>query len=803
MMLLYVRLYFWYRTALVRSLRLLAFVLLLFIIFYSLGINMSPTLPQFLFNLLVIFEVFFHYHVCRIMPPLTVDKNKSKDLYESFTREAVSGFITESTTPAIMKKIVHYPAIKQFLQKADITPEEMIFTDIPKQMLIESAFDTAKTFKGKYVTTVDLLVAYLFLTEKDTKLFFAKQLRTTDIANLMTWIRNSYPDEENPKKARFHISGRGIGDELVSGWTPETKKYTANFTNLAIRDEPLIIGREVAFKAMLENILKLQNNNILLVGDIGAGKENLVKALAYHSFMGNLVPMLNYKRFFQLLVGSLTAGASTRNDLETRLQSIIAEISHSTDVVLYIPEFQNILGATSYNLDLSGALLPYLNSGNMPVIATMSTGNYKAYMDRNSLKEVFTVIQLPEPDKDTATQMILTESDKIEKKYKVILSYRAIASSVHFAERFLQDEVLPGSAIALLDSVSNAVSLDTKALPFGKTRRKMVLEKDVIKKVEETVHVRIAAPTQDEINLLLHLEDKLHERLIAQDAAIIAVSEAMRRLRAGVMGTEKPISFLFLGPTGVGKTETAKTLAQYYYGNEKNLVRFDMSEYKGEDGMRRLLGAPPGQGEERGELTEKVRDNPSSLILLDEFEKAHISIHDLFLQVLDDGRLTDNKGQTVSFRNSIIIATSNAGSELIREEVEKGTKFDKQFQSKLLDYLQSKAIFKPELLNRFDDVIIFRPLDQVQVVQVVKLLLKQLSERLQEQDITVTFDDAVIEKIASEGFDQEFGARPLRRYIQDNVEDLLAQHKLTNEISRGKSVSFFINGTGALDISVT
>ncbi|MGH9858217.1 MAG: AAA family ATPase, partial [Acidobacteriota bacterium] len=468
----------------------------------------------------------------------------------------------------------------------------------------------------------------------------------------------------------------------------------------------------------------------------------------------------------------------------------------------YIPEFQNILGASSYSIDLSGALLPYLKSGNIPMIATMTTGSYKTYMERNPLKEAFTVISLAEPDHDAAVQMALGEATKIEKKYHVIISYRALISAVELAGRFYQDEVLPGSAISLLETVSNTVMQDKKRPTYEKTHRIMVLESDVVKKVEETSHVAIALPTGNEIQLLLHLEDKLHERVIAQDEAIIAVSEAMRRVRSGMTTSERPVSFLFLGPTGVGKTETAKALSDFYFGGQKNMIRLDMSEYTDEDGLKRLLGASPGQGEERGELTDKIHDNPASLVLLDEFEKANPKIHNLFLQVFDDGRLTDNKGNTVSFRNTIIIATSNAGSEFIREEITKGTKVDKKFQHRLLEYLQSKGLFRPELLNRFDDVVVFKPLGQEQVMAVTKLLLDSLKKTMAEQDITLSFDDAVVEKVAKEGFDRDFGARPLRRYIQDTVEDSIAQKRLTNEITRGKTVAFSLDGTGALHITI-
>ncbi len=737
------------------------------------------------------------------MPTIPVAKNKEEHMYESFTLPALYGFITEPNTSRLIRKLITYPQIKLVMQKANITSRDIVVTEVQKHLLAQSAFQTAQTFKGKYVTTLDVFVAYLFLIEDDTKILFAKQLKIADLYNILSWVRLDMPDEETPKQLRVHFNGGGIGEALVSGWTPETKKYTAQFTNYALRTEPLISGREAEFKTMLEGLTKVENNNVLLVGDIGAGKENLVRALAYHSFTGSIGGYLDHKRVFQLLVGALTAGAGNRSDLESRLQQIIAEISHANDVLVYIPDFQNILGATSYGIDLSGALLPYLKSGSVPVIATITTGNYKSYMEKNPLREAFTIVDLRDITQETAVQMALGEATKIEDRYKVIISYRALVSAVELANRFYQDQVLPGSAISLLETVANAIAQEKERPTFEKTHRKMVLEADVVKRVEATSHVAIALPTGKEIDLLLHLEDKLHERVIAQDAAVTAISEAMRRVRSGMTTSERPISFLFLGPTGVGKTETAKALAQFYYGGEEKMIRLDMSEYTDENGLKRFLGAAPGEGEERGQLTDKVHDNPASLILLDEFEKAHASIHNLFLQVLDDGRLTDNKGTTVSFRNAIIIATSNAGSEFIREEVEKGTAINKAFEQRLLEQLQTKGIFKPELLNRFDDVVTFKPLGPEQVTSVTKLMLNALAKAMQKQDITLTFDEAVIEKITKEGFDQDFGARPLRRYLQDTVEDMIAQKRLTKEIDRGSNVAFVIDGTGALHADIT
>lgn len=800
---MYAKLYHFYRTALIRTVRLFVFSLLLFLIVYQLSNNYLSSGAQFLFNVFLMIEIFFHYKIGRAMPSHAVTENKNNDIFESFTLPALAGFISYHDSTTIIKKLLGIPQVQTLLQKANIAKNEMVFPDVDKNELAQKAYGITKSYKGTYVTTIDVVLAYLFLTEPETKLFFKKKLKNEDIETIMYWLRREFSQEEKPHKTRVKFEGSGIGEALVSAWTYETKKYTDNFTYYALREEPLIDGHEKEFRVMLEGLLRLENNNVLLVGDIGAGKENLVRALAYQSFSGKLGVSLSHRRIYQLLVGPLTAGISNRSDLEIRLQNIISEISHTDDVILYIPDFQNILGATSYNIDISGALLPYLKSGNMPIVATMTTGTYKTFMERNPLKEAFTTISLTEPENDIALQMVLAVAKNIEKKYRVILSFLAIKNAVEYADQFLQDAVLPGSAVSLLETVANTTALNGNIPYFDYTRFKMVTDEQVVKHVESTTHIAIGAPSRFEADLLLHLEEVLHKRVIGQHEAIIAIAEAMRRIRSGMKDKEKPISFLFLGPTGVGKTETAKALGEVYFGGEEKMIRLDMSEYTDETGLKRLLGANPGEGDERGELTDKVHDNPASLILLDEFEKAHPEVHNLFLQVLDDGRLTDNKGVTVSFRNCIIIATSNAGSEFIREEVEKGAIIDKAFHQKLLAFLQTKAIFKPELLNRFDDVITFRPLGKAEVGQVIKLMLTDLQKTLSESDITLRIDQTVVTKIEKEGFDREFGARPLRRYIQDNLEDMIAQKKLTGELTRGNIATFVTDPSGNLQLNVS
>jgi ATP-dependent Clp protease ATP-binding subunit ClpC len=493
------------------------------------------------------------------------------------------------------------------------------------------------------------------------------------------------------------------------------------------------------------------------------------------------------------MVDAFMAGAQNQGELEQRLNAMVAEVAHSGNVIIYIPEFQNILGSSAFNLDVSGTLIPYLKKGSIRIIAAVTPGAYKQFIEpKHSLLDTFMVINFDEPPKQDVLDMLFRKTSEIQEKNKVTLTYKAIVASFEYANKYLKEKVLPGSAVTLLDDTANVVRMNNK---------KVVEEQDVLDQVQKKTKVSVGEPKQEEKLLLLNLEAELHKRIIAQNEAVLAISESIRRLRTGIVNAKKPISFLFLGPTGVGKTETAKALADVYFGDSTRLVRLDMSEFSGDDGMRRLLGSAPGQGDEKGQLTEPVFDTPYSLVLLDEFEKSDKRVLDLFLQVLDDGRLTDNKGKTVSFVNTIIIATSNAASEFVREEIGKGVAVDKKFQEALLSFLQTKAIFKPELLNRFDDIIVFKPLGQEEVVQIVKLMLIDVTKRLLEKDITANFDDKVLAKIATEGYDKDFGARPLRRFIQDNIEDQIAQRMLKDEIKRGDKISITVDSSNNVSIT--
>jgi len=708
-----------------------------------------------IFDILVIFFIF------RKHPPLDFTKsNKS--------------------TVELVKSFLERKDVRFFLQKAEIEKKEVTLLEIPKDEIF-------KNIAG-IITPLDFFANYLLLTEEKTKLLFKKQLKADEVKNISYWAKSTFP-EISDKPFRVNFWGEGMGESWVNGWTLETSRYMVDITSDAVDKKPMVLGREEEYKEVVEALTK--NKSCLLVGEPGSGRGSLVNALAYDSFTGNLKGNLRHQRFYELLADALLAGAQNQGELEERLENVIQEISHSGNVIIFIPNFENVTGASTFNTDLSGALIPYLEKGMIRIIANITPISYKKFIEpKHTLSSVFEFVKFEEPSREIQLQMLLKKSSEVEKTNKVIISYKAVVAVWSYAGKYLQNWVMPGSGVILLKDVANEVFMKGK---------KIVEEQDVINKVEAKTKISVGLPKEEEKELLLNLEEELHKRIIGQNEAVFEVSESLRRLRAGLGNSKKPISFLFLGPTGVGKTATAKALAEIYYKGEDNMIRFDMSEYSTDESVKRFLG-----GTEGGHgLTDTIFEHPFSLVLLDEFEKSNPKILDLFLQVLDDGRLTDNAGKTVSFADAIVIATSNAGSEFIREEVSSGAAVDKDFQKKLIELLQQKGIFRPEFLNRFDGIVVFKPLGQEELGQIIKIMLEDLSKKMFEKDIIVNFDEKVVEIIAKEGFDQEFGARPLKRFIQDNIEDLIAQKMLKEEIKRGDKIFISTDSASKIQINIT
>ena len=785
----FAKFYTWYTGSALILARLLLFTILALGAAFLLINRFTPNLFLLFLSLLLLFEIFFKYKIAKTNPKIVVSQN-SADPLDSFSLELLGILETQTTLSQIIKKLIEVSQTQFIIAKADLKTEEIVLIDGDKQMLVQTAFNLAKEMKGKYVTTMDFFTAYLLSIEPSAKILFNHKLTVEDLKNILVWAKQVYQTEESSKQTIINFAGEGIAEEWVYGWTLETKKYMLDLSHefLSGRVEP--VKRANEYQQLREALYK--GDSVILVGDAGSGKESTVKELAIESFMGRLKDNLYHQKIFQLMVDAFMAGAGNQGEIELRINALIAEIAHSGDVIIYIPEFQNTLGSSTFHLDISGALIPYLQKKEIRIIASVTPGAYKTFLEpMRTLLDNFTVINFSEASKEEILQMLFKKAATIEAKDNVGITYKAVLAARNFADRYAREKVLPGSAVTLLEDTANADKV---------SGNRIVEEQDVVTQIERKIKVPVGEPKMAEKTLLLNLENEIHKRVVDQQEAVFAISEAIRRLRTGLNVAEKPISFLFLGPTGVGKTETAKALAEVYFGDSARLIRLDMSEFVGEEGIKKLLGSAPGEGSEKGEL-EMVYDNPNSLILLDEFEKADQTILNLFLQVLDDGRLTDDKGKTVSFANCIIIATSNAASEFIREEVAKGTQVNKQFQQDLVNYLETKGIFKPELLNRFDDIITFKPLGQAEIIQIVKLMLIGVAKELATKDITIYFDEKIIAKIVNEGFDKDFGARPLRRFIQNKIEDIIAQEILKDQIKRGDKIQVSVDSTGNISLS--
>lgn len=569
-----------------------------------------------------------------------------------------------------------------------------------------------------------------------------------------------------PHKLRHRIMNRS----WTARPTPYLDQFSDDLTDQArLEKVGFLIGHANEYDRLEDVLARPGRPNVLLIGDPGSGKDALVGHLAFEISKDRVRPGLFDKRLVRLRVGSLVAGAS-QSEAQERVRKIIDEIVRAGNIILYIPEIHNLL-KTSDGQGVSAAdmLLPALKSGSFSVIGATYPAEYKRYIEANSdFSRGFETVTVQEISEAEAVQFLVFDSLLLERQNKIVISFPAIKQAVLIAKKYFHDKLLPGGAEDLLkEAIADVVQKNKKILKAD----------DVVAVAEKRVNVPIHKVGKEESDSLLRLEDTIGKMLVGQEEAVAAVSRALREYRSGLTRKGGPIaSFLFVGPTGVGKTELSKILAKIQFGSAGAMIRFDMSEYQDKGTANRLVDS----------IADAIRRKPYSLILLDEFEKADSDILNVFLQVFDDGRLTDASGRTADFQNSIIIATSNANSEYIKKEIEKGAtvkNLSAQIKKKLSGY------FKPELLNRFSAIVAFKPLSQQSILEITKIQLSELAATLKEgSGIEIRFDDPVIAEVARLGFDPVFGARPLRAVISEKIKAVLAKKILNGEIARGASV---------------
>lgn len=655
------------------------------------------------------------------------------------------------------------------------------FSDDFQKVILES-FKVAQK-KGKpRIEIGDVLIALAKFNSIFQKILIQINLKDKDIENLVFWLESL--EEKIEKRKRFwefeNLIKRGsLAKEWAAGYTITLDRYSTDLTEVVRKmGFPEHIGHQNEISQIERILAKTETKNCLLIGEPGLGKKAIVQGLATKSALGQSLPELNYKRIVALDLPLLLAQTLSQEEVEALLDEIFQEVVLAGNVILTIDNFHNFVGgkARPGTIDISGILAPYLQSPQFLLISVTTFKGLHENIEQNpSLLALFEKVEVSEISQRETLILLEKFALALENKYKKFISYPALKEIINLSARYLPAIPFPKKALDLLDEVMVYLS---------SLKEKVLLPSQVAKVISEKTQIPVGEIEIKEKEILLNLENLIHQRIINQEEAVREVSAALRRARAEVTIRKGPMgSFLFLGPTGVGKTETSKALAEVYFGSEEKMIRLDMSEFQEIRDIPRLIGEP---GQE-GLLTTPVRENPFSLILLDEIEKAHKNILNLFLQVLDEGHLTDGQGRKVSFKETIIIATSNAGSEIIWKEIQENKKLE-IIKEELLGVLFEREIFRPEFINRFDAVVIFKPLTKENLLSISELMLQKLKQNLKEKGIEFEITLPLKEKIVELGYSPTFGAREMRRVIQDKVENILAQALLAGKLKRGDRV---------------
>ncbi|MDP3052163.1 MAG: ATP-dependent Clp protease ATP-binding subunit [bacterium] len=665
------------------------------------------------------------------------------------------------------------------------TPHQDDFT------LMKVVFDRMAAQNKTEIGISEIILTIFETDEKISRLFFDLKVKKEDIAGVLEWATAVFKKME--RKSRWWLEEnlvriQGIGKDWAYAATYLLDRYAGPFSQSSSVSSGYkslhLVGHQKQIEAVEATLSRLAQANVLIVGEPGVGKRTVVAGFGEMIKSGRIRPELEYKRLLELDAGSLVSSAKTKGDLEELIIRLFNDAVKAGNIVLVIDNFAEFLKSVeSLGVSLMQVIAPYLAGSHLQVIAISDSGGFKRFLEPNSsLMQYFEIIRIDEPDSQELFEILKDVSLEIEEGQGVMVLFQTIREIVNAATVYLTEGALPERAIDILETIS--------AQAAGQGSGIMMPEG-----VAEFVSVKTKMPLgilrPEEKEKLLRLEEILHQRVVDQEEAISAISAAVRRVRTGLQETKKPLgSFLFLGPTGVGKTETAKALAEIYFGNEDAMIRFDMSEYQNENGLERLIGS--FEKNEPGLLASKLREKPYGLLLLDEFEKCHPKVMDLFLQILDEGFFTDAFGKKVFTRNNIIIATSNAASQLIWEMGKKGIE-PATLKEAVIDSIQKAGVFKAELLNRFDTIVIFRHLNKENLKAIARLMLEKLRKRLfRQKEIDLAINDTLLEKIAEIGYDPVFGARPMQRAIQERVEKKIAEWIIQGKIDRGSKIEFTV-----------
>ena len=751
----------------------------------------------------------------------------------------------EVTEDALREKL---ESINGTMSLVELTPDD--FTPRTKRVLRAAVIISSKT-GYTYVGTEHLLLA--ILSESDSyAVAFLEELGVS-VERLAQAVSKGMQGGADDGFGGFENESAPNGSQKGGS---ALDKFGRDLTQAAKNGEiDPVIGREKEIQRVIQILSRRTKNNPVLIGEPGVGKTAVAEGLALEIAKGNVPEILKDKRVVSLDLTGMVAGAKYRGDFEERIKAAIDEVKKSKNTILFIDELHTIVGAGAAEGSAAAAniLKPSLARGDFQVIGATTLNEYRKYIEKDAaLERRFQPVKVGEPTPEQAVQILKGLRDSYEAHHKVKITDEAINAAVTLSSRYIADRYLPDKAIDLIDegaskvrlasltSPDNVKELEDEIADYEKEKASAINEQDferaarlrdeqtelqtklddakkkwqeqqkgnsgevtaedIAKIVSEWTGIPVVQLTKEESERLLNMENVLHERVIGQSEAVTAIAKAIRRGRVGLKDPKRPVgSFIFLGPTGVGKTELCKALAEAMFGDENAMLRLDMSEYMEKHTVSKLIGSPPGYVgfEEGGQLTEKVRRKPYSVVLFDEIEKAHPDVFNMLLQILEDGRLTDSQGRTVDFKNTVIIMTSNVGARLITEkqsllgfnsENENAEESEKKDIKELVTG-ELRKVFRPEFLNRVDDIIVFNKLNKDEIKQIAVKMLKTLETRLDKMNIKISFTDNAISEIADKGFDENYGARPLRRAIQNEIEDPLSEQMLEGKVKDGAVVT--------------
>ena len=802
----------------------------------------------------------FEYFTEQAIKVIMLAQEEARRLGHNFvgTEQILLGLIGEGTGIAakvLGEQRVNLKDVRTEVEKiigrgSGFTPVEIPFTPRVKR-IFESSLNEARQLGHNYIGTEHLLLG--LIQDRDGVAAKVLQNMGVDPNAMRTQVIRMLGEE----------AAVSVGGKSSNGKVPTLDEFGTNLTKLVGQGKlDPVVGREPEIERVIQILGRRTKNNPVLIGEPGVGKTAIAEGLAHRIVNKNVPEILENKQIISLELGMLVAGTRFRGEFEERLKKIIEEVRSSDNIILVIDEIHTIIGAGSVegSLDAANILKPALARGEMQCIGATTMDEYRKYIERDAaLERRFQPVKVGEPSVEETIEILYGLRSAYEQHHQLKISDEALVAAANLSDRYISDRFLPDKAIDLVDEAGSRVRLFNSKLPpevkeqkrqlrevikekevavkdqdfdkAGKLRDRelaikeeiqlatsnkiniapVVSAEDIAQIVSSWTGVPVLKLTESESELLLHMEDTLHQRLIGQEEAMTAVCRAIRRARVGLKNPNRPIaSFIFSGPTGVGKTELTKALAAYFFGSEEAMVRIDMSEYMERHTVSKLIGAPPGfvGYQEGGQLTEAVRRRPYTVVLFDEIEKAHPDVFNLMLQIFEDGRLTDAKGRTVDFKNTLLIMTSNIGSKVIEKgggglgfEFEENSADAQYNRIRTLVNEELKQYFRPEFLNRLDEIIVFRQLTKEQVKDISEIMLREVFGRLTEQGITLEVTDAFKELLVKEGYNPSYGARPLQRAIMRLLEDVLAEELLSGRISEGDRAIVDVDEEGKVKVT--